>query len=393
MRQHLLEFFTRLREAGLRISVGESLDAMQAAAAAGFERPLLREALSAALVKDEALRPVFDREFARFFRTGHAGRASPRRADSWQGMAGGHGRGEAAGGLKPPPAPDTTQGPRSEKQRVRETSANAGSLEEKQLPTEQERNSGHEQAAQPAEQRRLAAMRDAAIAPFTIYSDLDYEQALAALGPLRRRFRIRLGRRLRAARHGRVDFRRTLRAAIQHGGALIDLRSRARRPRHLDLLLLGDVSGSVRYASILMLGLMAGANDLFRRVTSFVFIDRLAEAGFENGYLTITPTLDLYARSDFGRVLAQLMAQRRRLLTPATVVVILGDARNNRRPPRADLLRQMRRLARAVIWLNPEDPARWGSGDSAVEVYARAVDRMVQCGNLRELEAALGKVA
>ncbi len=144
-------------------------------------------------------------------------------------------------------------------------------------------------------------------------------------------------------RAGRLDFRRTIRASIQRGGALSDLRFRARRPRHIDLVILADISGSVRYSSTLMLELIAGAANFFRRVRSFVFIDRLAEAEFEQKHLVMTPPLDLYARSDFGRVLGELWERRGELLNRATVLVIMGDGRNNRRPARADLLREMGR--------------------------------------------------
>ena len=67
MREALLGFIARLREAGVRISVAESLDAAQAVAAAGLDRIRLREALAATLVKDEADRPAFDREFDLYF--------------------------------------------------------------------------------------------------------------------------------------------------------------------------------------------------------------------------------------------------------------------------------------------------------------------------------------
>ena len=75
-----------------------------------------------------------------------------------------------------------------------------------------------------------------------------------------------------------------------------------------------------------MLELMAGARGCFRRVSSFVYVDHLAEADFEEGHLVMTPALDLYARSDFGRVLGELWQRRTGLLTRSTIVVIMGDA-------------------------------------------------------------------
>lgn len=395
MREALLGFITHLREAGVRISVAESLDAASAVAAAGLERVRMREALAATLVKDEADRPAFDREFELYFHAGRQTRTEHKRGQSWQGMVGGHGRPSDGGAISPLRKPDPQQpsGQKSSKPSPQSDTPDKSALRQNERETDtdgdSEDTSGEDRRAGSA----AAKNREAEAKPFSAYTELYYERALRTLEPLRRRFRVRMGRRLRMARHGRIDIRRTIRAGIQRGGALIDLRLRRRRPRHVDLLLLADISGSVRYASSLMLGLAAGARECFRTVHSFVYVDHLAEAGFEQGWLNMVPVLDLYARSDFGRVMGELLNTRRHLLSRATVVVILGDGRNNRKPARADLLRQIRWLCRAIIWLNPEEPERWGTGDSAIPNYAREVDEIIPCRNLRELERSLGRVA
>jgi uncharacterized protein with von Willebrand factor type A (vWA) domain len=274
----------------------------------------------------------------------------------------------------------------------RERSGGAPRAQAAQRPSRADDDDTRERGGQPhrgVDAMRLARLRALERLPFDQFSDLDYDQARDALAPLARRFRVRLGRRLRLARAGRLDFRRTIRAAIQRGGALAELRFRARRPRHVDLVILADISGSVHYAAQLMLELVAGARECFRRVQSFVYIDHLAEADFEQGHLVMTPALDLYARSDFGRVLGELWAARTGLLNRQTLVVIMGDGRNNRLPARADLLREIARTARAVVWLNPEEPERWGRGDSAINLYAREVKALFPARNLRELERAL----
>jgi len=138
-----------------------------------------------------------------------------------------------------------------------------------------------------------------------------------------------------------------------------------------------------------MLELVAGVQRYFRRVHTFVFVDHLKEAEFADGHVASEPGLDLYARSDFGRVLNELWDRRGELVSRASLVLILGDGRNNRRPARADVLRDLRRLCRAVIWLIPEPRERWGTGDSAIHQYAREIDALYQCGNLGELERGL----
>jgi uncharacterized protein with von Willebrand factor type A (vWA) domain len=397
MRRLVAQLADQLRSAGVRISPAETIDAMRAVAATGFDRDLMREALATTLIKDEADRPEFDRIFSGLFRraitnearepgsrTGVRGAAKKSPADG-----GGRpdqppesARDKSAASQKPPALANESQSARPRHQSQREDRRNEPDDRKSRPGGDTHAESGSASGIDAAQRARMKALERL---PFVQYSELDYESARAALAPLVRRFRVRAGRRLRAQRRGRVDFRRTIRAAIQHGGAMLELRMRSRRPRHVDLLVLADVSGSVRYAATLMLDLVAGLRQSFRRTSSFVFIDRLAEADFEDGHLVMTPPLDLYARSDFGRVLAELRERHRHLLGPATVVIVLGDARNNRRTARADILAEIARRCRAVCWLNPEPPDRWGRGDSAIEQYAHHLDVVIPATNLREL--------
>jgi uncharacterized protein len=419
LRDQLVSFIAALRDAGVRISVAESIDAMNAVAAVGLERDRMHEALAAALIKDEADRAVFDESFNRFFASPRTDRGDhpDQRGDNVSAAAGRGRPGEHPSPREDAPPRKSDQprdgaasidrdetSPPPEAKRSKKTAAarrddanrKEAERDSDQLHGREERGAADTQAEPPSpgiDAARIARLRAVERMPFDRFSDLDYDEARDALAPLVRRFRIRLGRRLRLAKTGRIDFRRTIRAAMQRGGALIDLNFRARRPRHVDLVILADISGSVRYAAQLMLELMAGARGSFRRVTSFVYVDHLAEADFEDGHLVMTPALDLYARSDFGRVLGELWNRRTGLLTRSTIVVIMGDARNNRLPARADVVREISRSCRAVIWLNPEDPARWGTGDSAIKQYAREVKLLLPSRNLRELQVALAAIA
>jgi hypothetical protein len=442
LRDTILEFIADLRIAGVRISVAEALDAMRAVAAAGIERRRMREALAAALIKEEADRALFDQTFSRRF-----GAARPNYGDSHRSRgerAGLHG---ASGGpsessmptvlreqpdddqapagaawarkpsppngepieplerdAAPPPFAGENRADGEASESDDDLSANGDgeandntSQMKGELATAAAAQGGAEvdsgSESPGIEAGRAAALRSIERLPFTHYSDIEFGVAREALAALKRRFRIRLSRRLRIARAGRIDFRRTIRASLQHGGALGDLRFRARRPRHLDLLILADISGSVKYASTLMLEIVAGTASCFRRVRSFVYIDRLAEAGFEHGHLAMTPPLDPYSRSDFGRVLAELWERRAALVSRATVIVIMGDGRNNRRPARAELLRDIARISRAVLWLIPEPQGRWNTGDSVIRQYARECSALIPCQNLHELERSLMRVA
>lgn len=415
--EQITKFIGELRAAGVRISVAETIDAMHAVIAAGIARERMREALAAALIKDEADRAAFDAAFDRFFAAPRRARGEhPEQRGAQVSAAAGRGRPgenpaatedstprkneEVSGAVAASPqgrvsaAPPASEPQRRGKGEPRETQAGRRTAAAEAVHGEAEESEARgERREAGIAGARMARMRAIERLPFDLFTDDRYEEARAALAPLVRRFRIRLGRRLRLAKAGRVDFRRTIRAAVQRGGALIDLKFRSRRPRHVDLLILADISGSVRYAAQLMLELIAGARGCFRRVSSFVYVDHLAEAEFEQGHLVMTPALDLYARSDFGRVLGELWQRRSELITRATLMVIMGDGRNNRLPARADVVREIARMCRGVVWLNPEDPARWGTGDSAIRQYEREVNALVAARNLKELESALMRVA
>jgi uncharacterized protein with von Willebrand factor type A (vWA) domain len=419
LRDQLVNFIAALREAGVRISVAESIDAMNAVAAVGLARARMHEALAASLIKDEADRAIFDEAFNRFFAAPRADRGEhpDQRGDQISAAAGRGRPGEDTSPRDdaPPRKPEQPRAgtgssdhvekspPSDSKPSMKTAAAHHDDADSKDADRKSDKMRGHEERGEADSQAesvtpgidaaRVARIRAIERMPFDNFSDLDYDEARDALAPLIRRFRIRLGRRLRLAKAGRIDFRRTIRAAMQRGGAMIDLNFRARRPRHVDLVILADISGSVRYAAQLMLELMAGARGCFRHVSSFVYVDHLAEADFEQGHLVMTPALDLYARSDFGRVLGELWQRRSGLLTRSTIVVIMGDGRNNRLPARADVIREITRACRAVVWLNPEDPERWGTGDSAIKQYAREVKAVIPSRNLRELQVALAAIA
>jgi len=205
---------------------------------------------------------------------------------------------------------------------------------------------------------------------------------------LAEQLRRRLARRWRRARRGPIDLRRTLRATAATGGVPLRLARRTRRPARPDLLALCDLSGSVAAASELLLGLLAPVGRYFRRVALYAYVDHLCPVAVEDGRLVPDGPLDLYGRSDLGRVLVELMAAAPRVSAGA-LVLVLGDARNNRRPPRADLVRKLRARAERLVWIVPEPRVRWNTGDSVLAAYARSCDAVYECVDLRGLERAV----
>jgi uncharacterized protein with von Willebrand factor type A (vWA) domain len=71
-----------------------------------------------------------------------------------------------------------------------------------------------------------------------------------------------------------------------------------------------------------------------------------------------------------------------------TTVVILGDGRTNFLPDEVSVVERLVVRAGSVLWICPEPPSTWGTGDSAMPRYAAAVSRVLVARTARELEEA-----
>lgn len=216
-----------------------------------------------------------------------------------------------------------------------------------------------------------------------------------ALVPLARHLAARLGRS-RVAVRGRVDGSRTLRRSLATGGVPVVLRWQHPRPLKPKLWVLADVSGSVASFSRFTLGLVHALDRSFASVRTFVFVDAADEVtahlhrggSAEEGWARVARLARPVrgdGHSDYGAVLAQLVAEHLVELDQRTTVLVLGDARTNYHPPRVDALAALALRARSVLWLNPERRAYWGTGDSAMDDYAPLCEAVFECRTLRGL--------
>ncbi|HSS62601.1 MAG TPA: VWA domain-containing protein [Candidatus Limnocylindrales bacterium] len=169
-------------------------------------------------------------------------------------------------------------------------------------------------------------------------------------------------RRLRAARSGRIDLRRSARHAIRSSGELMTLFRRKPRVRRRPLVLICDVSGSMeRYSRLLMIF----AHAIARRedLEAFVFSTRLTRITRLLRHRDLDRALDSVSKSvhDFsggtriGDALGDFNRRwARRVLGHGAVVIIVSDGWDRGDPERltAELI-HLRRSAHRLIWLNP----------------------------------------
>ena len=182
-------------------------------------------------------------------------------------------------------------------------------------------------------------------------------------------------------RHAHVDVRRTMRASLQTGGVPVELRYKPLRPRRPEIYVLCDVSTSVTSASVFFLSVLHALHDSFRKMRSFVFIERISEVtdvfDRERDFRAVSEAIgrdagvaDVSGYTDYGRVWSEFRTLVEDDLHPRATVIVLGDARTNGRDPRADIFAQIAERAGRTFWLNPEPRLYWNYGDSVIDAYA-----------------------
>jgi uncharacterized protein len=230
----------------------------------------------------------------------------------------------------------------------------------------------------------------------------EYEQVKRSVRAIAEKLSAGFRSRKKRMQKRRLDGPRTLRASMQTGGYPLKLHYRSRSKRKPKLVLLCDLSDSVRHAARLLLELIAGAHELFHDTRSFVFVSEVyettalfrthsADAAFEQlAAGAHVPTTHI---SNYGRALGQFAREHLRAIDRDTTVLILGDGRTNFHDPGSAAIQKIRSVARNVYWLVPESRVRWSEGDSAMHVYEPLVTRALEVTTLRQLEDVARMIA
>jgi hypothetical protein len=248
---------------------------------------------------------------------------------------------------------------------------------------------------------RASAAHRLAERPLGALTEAEVAELRVEVGRLARLLRARIHLEPPAPRRGRLDSRRTLRRSLATGGIPFEVHLRQRRPRRPRLVVLCDISDSVRTVSRFLLELVYAIEAEFDRVSSFAFVAELGELSRLFRENKVERALELayggavvnvFANSNYGQVLASFAERHLGRVTGRTTVLIIGDGRNNYHPARADALATIRRRARQVLWLNPEPSTVWGFGDSAMREYAPHCDRIAVARDLDSLRRVIDEL-
>jgi len=334
--ENILYFARALRAAGIPVGPGAVLDVLEALGVARVgDREDFYWTLHAVFVKRHEHSILFDQAFRIFFRK--RGYIEKLIASMLPEVA--------TTASKPPPPPPGAQ-------RIQE--ALFGGINEREDKSEVVID-----ARLTVSDREVLQKKD-----FAQMSAAEIAAAKQAIARLALPLDMLRTRRLAANRRGHlIDIRRTLRASMKAGGAVIDLKYLGPREKEPPIVALLDISGSMSQYTQLFLHFLHAVTDERKRVTIFLFGTRLTNV--TRAIRQRDPDEALAACSahvvDWSggtRIASSLRGFNkqwsRRVLTQGAVVLLISDGlERDADDTLAFEMDRLHRSCRRLIWLNP----------------------------------------
>jgi uncharacterized protein with von Willebrand factor type A (vWA) domain len=334
-------FVAHLRRSGYRIGLGEAMSALGLVAGTVHDPAAARLGMKVLLSGSRDQWEGFDALYDAYWSGRGLRRVTPANDASADHRE-----------LRPPPLWDRVLPSSADKRRE----APQAQLSEGDAPTTQRDGAGRMIAS-----RREQLMR----AGLDKLADADEQAEAARIAErLARAMRYRLSRRRRASRSGRpIDLRRTLRRNLAHGMEPLELLRKRRPERPVNLVLLLDVSGSMKPYARAFLAFARGLAGSTITVEVFLFHTRLArisDALKDPDPVRAIDRLTLLSQGFGGgtRIAGCFAAFNARyakaVINSRSVVVVLSDGYDTDAPERlAAELGRLKQRARRLVWLNP----------------------------------------
>ena len=401
MERIIAGFVAALRENGIRVSPGESLDAVQALALAGVEgRRSSRQLLRLTLVKNVNDIPLFNEVFNRFFsryqsvdpdinipELMNAAIINMEGEFNYLDQLPGDDHDEGGPLLKL----DSDINPEDLAELKSLTEIDPDDTDGIEIVVQMKGYRGKAKKA-PRPTRRYTQN------PLTIELNKSNSTQMgitftpeeqAAMQDVVSRMMMRLRKDMKRMQNnqnrGKLHVIKTIQKNYRHDMVPFQVALRRKRRQKPRLVVLCDVSFSVSHASRFMLLLLHTLHNQMLDVRSFIFnreveeiTEMLANMPVNDLMETIDKgdIVDLDENSSFGQVFLSFKKRYLENLRGRPAFIILGDARNNYDEANDWVLDEMREKARYMLWLTPEERDTWSRGDCLMETYGSYCDKV-----------------
>jgi len=225
----------------------------------------------------------------------------------------------------------------------------------------------------------------------------DLPEAEQLLQKLSRKLAVQILRRHRTGpRSGPLDLRRSLRDNMRYGGSIFNLKYKPRRRLRQQILLLCDVSASMKQYSTFAIHFLHGLREAVRNLSCFSFSDNLENMTPElKSRPGLKHLLDLVIRrnqawgggTNLGFSLQELMEKYPDLLNRKTSIIVVSDTKTISVDYALKELNKLNDRVKRIIWLNPMPKEQWPDYRS-IGLIAEVVE-MWPCNTINQLEEVL----
>ena len=228
---------------------------------------------------------------------------------------------------------------------------------------------------------------------FRNLSDKDYKQLYDYIKQNIVKFKTKITRNVIVKNKNLINLQETIKNACKTGGLPLKIFYEKPKPSKANIILVLDVSGSCKGASKLMLTFMYLLKDAFPRgCKAFVFVNNLYEitnilenndtlSSIDKVFETVQ-TRGVY--SNYYIPLKSLGTLHRNKINKDSIVIFIGDARNNKNQSGLEYLKDISRKCKKCFFLNTDDFNKWGQGDSVAFEYAKYA-KMYECKNVKQI--------
>jgi hypothetical protein len=228
------------------------------------------------------------------------------------------------------------------------------------------------------------------------------EKELPLLDELFKRMKLKIrekrGRRFKPSKRGRtIDFRRSMRDSTQHGGEIVNILKKERKPKETKIILLADVSGSMDIYSSFLIQFVYQLQRYLRETETFVFAtrlmritDMLQSRSVRSAMAQVAKNVHFWSGgTDIGGCFEEFnLKYGGKYSTKSRILVVLSDGWDK---GDIELLRKQmivfKRKFKKIIWLNPH--LKYESYQPLCKGMATAlpyVDFFLPCHNVQTLE-------
>ena len=207
------------------------------------------------------------------------------------------------------------------------------------------------------------------------------------------KFKTKMTRNIQTNEKLNLNMKDTIQAACKTGGLPLSLNFDKPMKNKTNLVLVLDVSGSCSAASKMMLTFIYLLKDVFPRgCDAFAFVNSLYDISeimnaseiesAINDVLNIIPRKGVY--SNYYEPLKTLWGNYKKKITKDSIVIFMGDARNNKNDTAEEFIKNIGHRVKKCIWLNTETIEKWNKADSLASLYGK-YSEMYEVINTAEL--------